>query len=454
MLHRTGMPSWPILVAAAFTLHAPAAHAKPEDAVQTIAFHRDVVNLENGFGQLATSPPTGAAGRPPFEGDVGYGTIARQVPGDPRGSRAHDVPFAVVFEGAFVVRARGDANLNGDLSDDPDLKLSLYPGDTPARSFLVPLHGIARHGGAEISIERLVRVVVVAAGAERSYRTQDVYGMLGSLKLEGASRLALLYDANRDGLYTKGSGDGMFVDLDGDRHFAIDVMAPDFAPLSVPFVLWREELVVDEIDPSGSRVVLRRLGAGYAPAAAAVGRTVPDAAFIDTDGRAVLLSARRGMPLVVYFWASWSAACRELAPGLRALYERYGPDEVAFFGVSYDTDRAAMERFRRESGSSWPNAFSGGIPSEDPLGRLFGEDGTGVFYVIDPEGRLAAKTADLGELNVRLAAMTAGLRATRRRPRLGAPSRPTPPTGTASRGKRGRRPAAARTAARTRGRGR
>jgi len=423
-------------------------------AVLSIAFQREVVNLENGYGQLARAAPGGSPRRAPFEGDVWYGEIARQLPGDPPGSLAHAVSFAVAFDGGNVVRARADANLNGDLSDDPDTKLSLFPGEPPARSFLVPLHWTARRGSAETPIERLVRVVVEPAGGTREYRTQDVYGMLGSVELAGGPKLALLYDANHDGFYTKGSGDGVFVDLDGDRHFAIDVMAPDFGSFAVPFTLGSQAFVVDAVDPAGSRVALRGLGAGIPTHSVEVGGTVPDFAFVDTDGRAVLLSARRGSPVVVYFWASSSAACRDAADGLRALYEHYGPDEVTLLSVSYDTDRAAMERFRREHGQSWPNAFSGGIPSDDPVGRVFREERSGVFYVIDPEGRLAATTGDLEALNQRLAAMTSGTKTTPPRPRPGAPSPPAPPAGTASRGRRGRRIGAARTDAWTRERDR
>lgn len=416
-------------------------------AVSSIAFHREVVNLENGYGQLARAAPGGSPGRAPFEGDVWYGEIARQLPGEARGSRAHAVPFAVAFDGVNVVRARADVNLNGDLSDDPDAKLSLYPGDPPARSFLVPLHWLASQGLADTPVERLVRVVVEPAGVERPYRIQDVYGMLGTVDLGLGPRLALLYDANHDGAYTKGSGDGIFFDLDGDRHFGIDVMGPDFGSLSVPFILGRAEYAVDEVDPLGSAISLRRVGAAVPSSTVEVGAPVPDFAFVDTEGRAALLSERRGIPVVVYFWASSSTACRDAADGLRALYEHYGPDDVALLSVSYDTDRAAMERFRRAHGQSWPNAYSGGIPSDDPVGRVFREERSGVFYVIDVNGRLAAKTDDLEALNEQLAAMTSGAKTTRPRPKPGAPSPPKLPAGTASRGRRGRKIATARTAA-------
>jgi len=135
---------------------------------------------------------------------------------------------------------------------------------------------------------------------------------------------------------------------------------------------------------------------------------IPDLPYVGTDGRLVLLGALRGKPLVIYFWASWCASCRDGAEELQALYEHYAPERIVFLGVSYDSDKTQMERFRREHGQTWPTSFTGGIPAEDPVGRSFRESGTGVFYVIDAEGRLAGKAFDAGELNDELMSLTRG----------------------------------------------
>jgi thiol-disulfide isomerase/thioredoxin len=363
------------------------------------------VNLDGFQGRLGPAAPTSVAKPPALDGDLWYGEIFRQLPGDEVASRKHNVPFAVVFQGADVVRARADTNLNGDLSDDADAKISLYPGENPGRSFLAELRWAIRKAGAEVRIDRLVRVVVEPAAPgilERTYRTQEVYGMLGNVGVDGAPTLALLYDSNQDGLYTKGSGDGVFVDLDGDRHFPIDAMAPDFGPLAIPFALGRQTVVVDEIEPAGTRLTLRTVGPAIPTPAVDVGGAVPDVPYVDTDGRLVLLGAKREKPIVVYFWASWCDSCRASADELEALYKRYAPERLELLGVSYDSDRKQMERFRREHRQTWPTSFAGGVPAEDPVGRSFREGGTGVYYVIDASGRLAGKYLDVSEVNEKL----------------------------------------------------
>ena len=405
---------------------------------RTVAFHREVVNLDDFRGSLAGSAPPSVRKAPELGREVWYGEIMRH-------RSAGNVPFAVAFEGGSVVRARADANANGDLTDDPDAKLSLYPGEKPGRSFLV-----------ELAPARLVRVVVAAAepGAGRSYGTQEVYGMLGAVEVDGVPRPALLYDADHDGAYARRGGDGLFLDLDGDRHFTIDVMGPDFGPLAVPFQLGRDLVTVVDVDPTGAQLSLRTLGRSDPWTEVEVGRMVPDFAFEGVDGRTVLLSAQRGRIVVIYFWSSDCAPCRAGAEALRGIEAHYPPEELLILGVSYDENRAAMDRSLKAHGAGWPSSLSGGVPSQDPVGRVFREGRTGVFYVIDADGRLAATTEDLGVLSEHLAVLSREATATRRRPRPFAPSRPKRPGGTASPRRRGRRLAADPTDAPTRARAR
>jgi thiol-disulfide isomerase/thioredoxin len=310
------------------------------------------------------------------------------------------VPFVVELREGMAFRARADANQNGDLADDADLKLSLSPGDPRGRSFLVDLRWTARQGQASVPVQRLVRVVVPQGGT--AYRIQDVYGMLGSLDVQGRQTLVLLYDANRDGLYAIGDGDGIFVDADGDRHFPIEVMAPEFGPFGQPFTLGRESVVVEAVEADGSRLTMRPVGPAVPPVVVEVGAIVPDLTFTGVDGKVRLVGALRGKPLVVYFWASWCASCRTDAEGLQALYARLAPDRLEILAVSYDVESSAMEQFRQRYNHTWPCSFSGGVPASDPMGRAFHESETGVYYLVDADGRLVTRVTDLAELNERL----------------------------------------------------
>lgn len=370
-----------------------------------VAFRRQVVNLEVlGAPLLREAPPSVRRG-PPTEGDIWFGEIPRQLPDDDITSRRHNVPFAVLFDQTTTVRAWCDTNLNGDLSDDPEAKLSLYPGSKPARSFLGDLRWSVHYDGIEIPIERLTRIVVDtpdSVTASRHYRAQNVFGMLGNFELDGSRRSVLLYDANQDGLYTRGKSDGIFFDVDDDRHFTIDPMAPDFGPFAAPFSMGRNAYVVDAVDAQGAEIVLRVVGPATQLFTPVAGELIPDFEFSDLEGRRRTLAEYRGKAVVVYFWASWCGGCRGHAEPLRALYERYTSSRIEILGVSYDTDRDQMQRFREQNGQSWPTSFTGGLPAEDPVGRQFREPGAGVFYVVAPDGRFAAKIYVVDELDLQL----------------------------------------------------
>jgi len=83
------------------------------------------------------------------------------------------------------------------------------------------------------------------------------------------------------------------------------------------------------------------------------GSRAPDLAFEDGGGRPIRLSAFRGRPLLVNFWATWCAPCVVEMPSLDALAEREG-DRLQVVAVSQDSegrqkvsDFFAAHRFQR-----------------------------------------------------------------------------------------------------------
>lgn len=57
----------------------------------------------------------------------------------------------------------------------------------------------------------------------------------------------------------------------------------------------------------------------------------------DSSGKPQLLSAWQGQPLVVNFWATWCAPCREEMPAFSRLQSRYAASGVRFVGIALDT---------------------------------------------------------------------------------------------------------------------
>ena len=379
------------------------------EAGQVVKFTRAVVNLESFDGALQEDAPTSVRRAPPKSSKLWFGEIFRQLPADGPTSREHNVPFAVSMDGNVVVRVWSDANMNGDLDDDPAPVLYGVPGEPASRSFLTTLRWSARWAGRSLPIERVVRVIVRAAAAEGDapdYRIQDVFGMMGNVSVAGTSRRAILFDANHDGRYTRGHGDGAFFDLDGDSKFTIDTLSPDFGPFAIPFSMQGRLVTVDSVAVDGSLITVRDIGVAPTAGSVTPGRAAPDFSFVDTEGRLQRLSAHRGRTTVIYFWASWCASCRGQAVRLRDWMAKPGHDSCDMLGICCDTDREAALHFRHEYGLTWPTSFSGGYTSEDPVARLYREATVGVFYVVGPDGRLIDRVLDVDDVQAGLDKMS------------------------------------------------
>jgi thiol-disulfide isomerase/thioredoxin len=77
------------------------------------------------------------------------------------------------------------------------------------------------------------------------------------------------------------------------------------------------------------------------------------ASFPDLEGNIQPVSQWRGKVMVVNFWASWCAPCREEIPEFIAFQERFRDKGVTFIGIAVDQkERAAA--FSKEMGINYP----------------------------------------------------------------------------------------------------
>lgn len=65
-------------------------------------------------------------------------------------------------------------------------------------------------------------------------------------------------------------------------------------------------------------------------------RDYSDIAFQDADGNPVTLADFAGKKLLINFWATWCAPCREEMPYLDALEAQYGGDDFEVVAISLD----------------------------------------------------------------------------------------------------------------------
>ena len=97
-------------------------------------------------------------------------------------------------------------------------------------------------------------------------------------------------------------------------------------------------------------LTLALVGTTAATAAAlSRGSRAPDIGLRDTRGRMVRLADLRDKVVLVDFWASWCAPCREEMPVLERLHQRYKDHGLVIIGVNIDQDEPNMNGFLRRT---------------------------------------------------------------------------------------------------------
>ena len=95
-------------------------------------------------------------------------------------------------------------------------------------------------------------------------------------------------------------------------------------------------------------VLLLSLGVTVPALALRSGARAPEIGLRDTNGQMVRMSSLRGKVVLVDFWASWCAPCREEIPFLNRLQREFG-DDLVVIGVNIDRDEENMTSFMRRT---------------------------------------------------------------------------------------------------------
>jgi thiol-disulfide isomerase/thioredoxin len=366
--------------------------------LQRIAFQDSMINLEISREALQGIRPAGTAS-PPSAGHVWYGRIVRRLPGDRVEDETHFRHFAVEYRGGAAVRAWGVTSGSG-LSEMP---IYSYPPIPESRSLLVSV-GSAWPGppiAGGNTPRDLVRVVLepqADSATSPSYSVQAVYGKLGTMKVGSTRHVALLFDGNRDGQYSKDLLDGLFVDLNDDRHFDVDLGSPEFAPLRVPFELGAFGYEAVSVSPDGSELMLKSAGHAQPLNPARIGEPAPDFSFRSSDGREISLREFRGRPIVIFFWTSWCPSCRAQAVGLDNLLATYRSAGLEVVGVNVESNLDGAKTFLATYGTDWTNSFAEREVWENSTARRYGVSGPGILCLVDAKGILRTHSPVVAEV--------------------------------------------------------
>jgi peroxiredoxin len=113
----------------------------------------------------------------------------------------------------------------------------------------------------------------------------------------------------------------------------------------------------------------------------------PDFTLAQLDGKQLTLSSYRGKVVLLDFWATWCVPCREETPHLVELQAEYGDRGLQVIGVSMDDGPEPVRGFYQQFHMNYPVVMGNAKTGEQYGGVL----GLPIAFVLDPDGRIAAK---------------------------------------------------------------
>ena len=112
---------------------------------------------------------------------------------------------------------------------------------------------------------------------------------------------------------------------------------------------------------------------------------VPEARAVDS---AILdIKSYAGKVVVVDFWASWCAPCRQSIPWLNDMQAKYAARGLVVIGVNVDTERPLAEKFLAQT----PARFEIVYDAQGRLPQEYGVQGMPASFIFDRAGRRVGK---------------------------------------------------------------
>lgn len=130
--------------------------------------------------------------------------------------------------------------------------------------------------------------------------------------------------------------------------------------------------------------LLLAAAAATAPAALAPAAPAPDFTLARIGGTNLRLQEQRGQVVMVNFWATWCAPCREEMPHLDRLYQKYRSSGFVLLGVNVDDDTGNAVALAQKLGVKFPVL----LDTDKKVSRLYELNAMPSTVLIDRDGRV------------------------------------------------------------------
>lgn len=126
------------------------------------------------------------------------------------------------------------------------------------------------------------------------------------------------------------------------------------------------------------------IGGVTAASAASVSGPAPNFTLKSLSGKNMKLSEMRGNVVLINFWASWCAPCREEMPLLNALHSKYEPLGFTVLGVNVEEHEKNARGFLK----NFPVDFPVLLDNQNTVSKLYDVIAMPTTVVVDRDGNM------------------------------------------------------------------
>jgi thiol-disulfide isomerase/thioredoxin len=115
-------------------------------------------------------------------------------------------------------------------------------------------------------------------------------------------------------------------------------------------------------------------------------RMAPPFSVTTFDGQKVSMDDLQGKVVLLDFWATWCAPCREALPHIQKVAKKFQGEPLIILSVSLDAEEQKWKEFIAKNEMTWPQYRDGSFSG--PIARMFGVNAIPHTFTIDADGVL------------------------------------------------------------------